>query len=501
MVSTRRIHQAEFSRMWLIENLASPAHVPSYEGLWKAGRSTWTFGDITPLYVPDPDQYGQFLTSGKIIGERGSPEIAIEARYLQDQVSTMLRLARLGCDHDLQLHIGQCQDPQDFNNGWTKIVVLERARPTQYGTTELGALMPSERSQVNEEVPWQGEDYFEIVRMIFAEQAAAQVVQEVIDIGICDRVTCGECGLASDGCQIILALTLTNAGSPGLPAEVLFSEDGGLTWSDTNISTLAVNEDPNRFACVGVNMVVVSEDTDSLHFAPIADILNAVEVWTEVNTGFVVGNGPLAIYSTGPRHTWIVGENGHVYFAVDPTVSVVVQDAGVATTQDLNDVHAYNSDNIVAVGNSNAVILSRDGELWVALTGPNPGVALNAIWMKSEDEWLIGDAGGQLWFTQDGGSSWTEKTFPGSGAGVIRDIKFTNNTVGWMAHDTAAPAGRILRTIDGGNSWYISPEGNTTIPGNDRINALGPCIENVNLIYGGGLADDAVDGIIVRGSD
>jgi hypothetical protein len=72
-----------------------------------------------------------------------------------------------------------------------------------------------------------------------------------------------------------------------------------------------------------------------------------------------------------------------------------------------------------------------------------------------------------------------------------------------MAHSTAVPAGRILRTIDGGNSWYVAPEGNTSIPANGGIKALAPCEDNVNLIFGAGLAvagSGEQDGIIVKGS-
>ena len=147
-------------------------------------------------------------------------------------------------------------------------------------------------------------------------------------------------------------------------------------------------------------------------------------------------------------------------------------------------------------------MLTRNGgTTWAPITGPNPGVNLNAVWMRGKDEWFIGDAGGQLWYTIDGGNTWTEKTFTGSGAGVIRDIKFINGTVGYMAHDTGTPAGRILRTVDGGYSWYVLPEGDTVLPANDRINAVAPCSEaDPNTVYGGGLADDAVDGIIVKGA-
>lgn len=499
MVSNFRPTANAFSRLWLIENRASPARVPSYEGQWMAGSVSWSQGDITKIEVPDDERYGAFRTIAKIVGQQGNPTLPVTARYARDVQSTLLRLARLRCDHDLQIHIGQCQNPQQFNDGWDKVLVLEAARPSDYSTTDIGALQSDQNAVVNEDVPFEGEDFYEIVRKTFSEQAGSQIVQEIIGVVVCDTVQCGECGIPSGGCDVVFAVTLSNAGSPGLAAEVIFTQNGGTSWLDTLVDTLAANEDPNGLACVGINLVIISEDSESLHYAPIADILTQTETWTEVTTGFVATNGPLAIYSLSPRHTWIVAENGYVYFTADPTSGVSVQDAGIATTEDLNAVHAFNSQNVVAVGANNAVIVTRNGSDWTVLTGPNPGVVLNTVFMRSENEWMVGDAGGQLWYTQDGGVSWTEKTFPGSGSGSVRDIRFSTPSVGYMAHSTSTPAGRILATIDGGNSWYVLPEAaGLTIPTNDYVGSLAVCDSNPNVMYGGGLAGNGTDGFLVK---
>lgn len=501
MAGSRQLQRSDYSRMWLIKYRAGPANVPSYESYWKAGSPSWALGDLTNVYVPRPDQYGQFDVAGVIVGERGNPQLPVTARYLADARSVLLDLARAGCPLDLQIHMGACQDPRSFNEGWNKIMVLEGAQPTQWGTTDLGAMMPSEREMVNEEVPFTGQTLYEILQIIFQEQAAAQVVQEVVDITICDRASCGACGIPSDGCSVVFAVTLTAGGSPGLPAEVLYTEDGGATWGDTNVSTLAANEDPNALACVGINLVVISEDSESLHYAPSADILDGTETWTEVATGFVATKGPLAIFSADPQHTWIVGEGGYVYFTEDPTAGVEVQDAGVSTVQDLKAIHGVDALHLVAVGVSNAVLVTDNGgETWAAITGPAVGVTLNTVWMHSLTTWFVGTADGKLWYTQDEGDTWVEKTFPGSGAGVVYDIQFSTPTVGWMAHATATPAGRILRTVDGGNSWYVAPENNTSIPTNDAVKALAVCPDNVNLIFGAGLAGNAIDGVIIKGA-
>lgn len=496
---TNKFFTNDFSRVFAIPYTAGPAHAPDYEGLWKSGAAGWPQGDITRIKIPDDDRYGSFITVGKMKGEQGNPTLNIMARYTRE-LSDLLALVRKGCDTDIQVHMGLCQNPQDFNGGWDKILVLTNASPTNYSTDDLGALDDTERAVVNEEVPFSGEDMFEIIKLGLQEQAKSAVVQSVIDITICDTISCGLCGIPSDGCQRVFALTLTAGGSPGLSAEVVFTDDGGATWDDTNITTLAANEDPSAEACVGIYLVVVSNASTSLHYAEINDILNGTDVWTEVGTGFVVGGKPNDIFSAGPTQTWIVGDGGYIYYTEDPTAGVTVQTAGDATVQNLNAIHGYDSLNLVAVGAANAVVLTRNGgETWASITGPAVGVVLNTVFMKSEDTWFIGTAGGKLFYTEDGGTTWVEKTFSGSGAGQVRDIVFVNNTVGYMAHSTATPAGRVFRTIDGGFSWYMLPEGTGTIPANDFVAALAVC-EDPNIFFGGGLADNATDGFIVKGA-
>ena len=70
-----------------------------------------------------------------------------------------------------------------------------------------------------------------------------------------------------------------------------------------------------------------------------------------------------------------------------------------------------------------------------------------------------------------------------------------------MSHTTIAPAGRLLRTYDGGYSWIVLPEATGVIPANDRLNAIATCPIDANIVVGVGLADLTADGIIVVGED
>lgn len=495
----RNMQKTSQTRLYLIEDRANPGNAPSYQFLSRMLGVSWPQGDITPIRVPDPSQYGKFITVDRIKGQQGLPTTSIEARLTRD-LSAYLELVHKGCAFDLQLHAGVCEDPRDFNGGWEKIYVFEGAEASDYTTGEMGALDGDQEAIVNETIPVSGLDYYELKRIKGSEIGASQIVQRVVDVTICDSRQCGECGISSDGCEKIFALTMSAGGSPGLPAEVLFSGDGGATIEDTSVTSLGAAEDPTALACVGVYLVVVSNESLSLHYALISEILEGTETWTEVGTGFVVAKGPNAIFSQGSVFNWMVGDGGYIYFSGDITSGVSVQSAGAQSTENLNAIHGADEENIVAVGNNNVVLVTENGgDSWASVTGPEVGEDLLTVWVKTDLIWLIGTASGKLWYTEDGGANFTEKAFPGSGAGIVRDISFSTPTVGYMAHETAAPLGRILRTLDGGFSWYVLPEqAGLSLPDNDGIYAVHACSEDPNLVFGGGLGANATDGILVK---
>lgn len=495
--------RSPFSRVFTIRDLAGPAHAPVYQGQARAMGPTWSFGDRTPIREPDPDRYNSFRIIGAIKAEKDLPKVSLENRYSYT-VSEFLSIARTGCPFDIQVHFGKCQDPRDFNNGWDKVLVIESADISQWATTELGALDQGQDAIVNETVDTNGLDMFELRKLVLSEFGTSEVIQEVVDIVICDSAACGACGITSDGCQHIFAIQKATVTSPGLPAELIYSSDAGGTLGQTNVTTLPTNQDPNALECVGTRLVIVSNGDCAIHYALLTDILDDAgpASWARNASGLVCPAGaPNNIFSAGSAQTWLVGNGGYIYFSSDITGTLAVQSSGGVTTQNLNSIHGIDDQNLVAVGNSNAVLYTNNGgDTWATVTGPSVGVNLNCVWMHSLTEWFVGTAGGKLFYTINSGTTWVEKTFSGSGAGSVRDIKFATPTVGYMSHSTATPAGRIFRTIDGGFSWYVLPEGTGSIPANDRVTALAACGEDPNVVFGGGLGDNAIDGFLVKGN-
>lgn len=491
-----------FSRVFLIDGGARPDHAPVYQACMKGGGVSKSWGDLTSIECPSQIQYDQFTEVDAIKGAEERATMDLMGRYLADVASELLRIGNIGCGVDVQIHFGKCTDPTDFNT-FTKAVVLENAYLSSWSTDDLGAMSSDERNPVTETGSISAPEVYEVLRLSLSKVAASIVTNEVLDVVICDQVACGECEDDSSGCQHIYTVTRQAGGSPGTPPDIVFTVDGS-NWYADDIDSLGAAEDPSAVGCVGDYVVVVSNDSGSAHYALKSEVndVDYDETWTEIATGFV-GAPNDCHRATGGRYLYVCGDSGYVYRTDDITGGVTALDAGVATTENLNAIFAFSDDFVVAVGNDGAVIYTEDGVTWaLANTAPvGAGTNLNCVAVQSETVWFVGTSVGTLYYTVDKAASWTLKGFPGSGAGVVYDIAFANASVGYLAHATVTPAGRILRTYDGGYSWQILPEGSGTIPANDRINALAACIYDENFVVGVGLADDASDGVIVLGRD
>lgn len=498
-----KLAKSSFSRVFVQEGAPSPNLEPQYYGLSRAGALTWAQGDISPVRIPSDSRYDDFVTIDTIKGAQGLPSLPIEFRK-ELAASRVLELVQRGCDIGLQIHLGQCKDPRDSNAGWSDghVIVIPGAGITNFSTSELGALDSDQRAILMETIEVTGQRIYQIKPLKPSLKAGTLITDEVIDVAICDSVTCGSCGLPSDGAQVMFALVADSSGSPGLPAKVVYTSDGGATWASSPITSLGLAEAPDAMACMGAYLVVVSNDSQSHHYILIADLLEGLGGWTEVTGGYNASGKPNDIHVVHANLAFVVGDGGYIYKLTDPTAAVTESSSGDVTTQILNAVSGVGEDFIIAVGASNAVIATfNGGATWATITGPVAAVALNGIAAQTDQLYLVVTGGGELWYTLDGGTNWTEKAIPRTGTGSCADIVFVTREVGYIAH-TVSNVGYVYRTIDGGYSWYELPEGTLTMPTMRAANALAvpsdPGVENVLLI--GGLAADANDGVLILAS-
>lgn len=488
------------TRVFVIEGRARPDHTASYKSCLRMMALSQGFGDIERIECPDPHKYGGFIEKAEIKGATERPTTSLEGRYPQDVLSDLLKLARKGCAFDVQLHTGACQDPSVFNE-YDKALILEGAYLTNYGTEDLGALQSGDNAVINETSDISAKDAYEVVPLSVSAKTPTLVVNEVLDAVLCDSVSCGDCETESDGCNKIYAITTGTTGSPDTIPDFVYSIDGGATWYVHDIE--GVTSPPGEVECLGDYVFVTVNTANEVAYALKSEMDGYTDpTWTLVTTGFVTGGEPNAAWSDG-SYAFIVGDAGYVYGTSDITAGVTVLDAGVADPDHLFCVHGLSSEFAVAGGQNGALIFTSDGISWTsAPTSPvGVGVTINTIWVKSTTEWWVGCSNGNLYYTLNQGVTWATKAFSGSGTGQVYSLVFPTPSVGYLAHASTTPKGRVLRTIDGGNSWKLVPEKTGTMPSNARIDAIAYCPADPNFFVGVGLGDIvAGDGFVVLGS-
>lgn len=495
--------QTLLSRVWLIEGGARPDHAPDYESCMRAGAAEQSFGEPTQVLCQDPTTYGKTTVMDEIIPVPELPTAELMGRYMLDTASKLLRLAKQGCPADVQVHFGKCENPMDFNEGFKKALMLETARMTSWSSDELGSL--EEGTVINETAPITARELYEVLPLSLAEKADDVVVNAVRDVVICDTIGCGDCDNESDGCQIAYALADASAGSPGTAGDVIWSIDGGENWASDEINSLDAAEAPSALACLGKYVVVVSNDSGSLHYKEKATInAGTAGGWNEVTTGFVAGGEPNDIWSVGTL-AFIVGDGGYVYTCTDPTLGVTAVDTGDATTENLQAVHAISEERAVAVGANDSVVFTTNRITWQTGDATGGGGTNQSVWMHDKDVWSVGDNAGNLYYTLDQADNWTAKGLPGAPSS-IQDIAYSTKSVGYITGiNTAGTGGWMARTYNGGYSWRAMPEGPGSLPGTPGfIQAVAACVEDANMaIFVGGIGTygAATDGIIIVGKD
>jgi hypothetical protein len=487
------------TRVFLIEGRARPDHSPSYKSCLKMTAYSQALGDTTKIECPDPYNYGKFIEKGSISGATERPATSLVGRYPQDVLSDLLKLARKGCAFDVQLHSGSCTDPSSFNE-YDKALILEGAKMSNYSTEDLGALESGENAKVDETSDISASDAYEVVPLSVTNRTPTLVVNEVVDAVLCDNISCGDCVAESGGCEKVYAVTNGASGSPATVPDLVYTLDGGATWFVYDVT--GVTSPPGSIECLGDYVFITVNVPNEIVYALKSELDGlTVPTFTLITTGFVTGGEPNDSWSSG-TYAFIVGDSGYVYGTSDVTTGVTVLDAGVATADHLVCVHGLSSEFAVAGGQNGALIFTVDGASWAFAPSTPVGIGaiIHTVWVKSETEWWVGASNGNVYYTLNQGVTWTIKAFSGSGSGVVESIVFPTKSVGFLSHTTAAGKGKILRSIDGGNSWKLVPEKTGSMPANDKLNALAFCASDANFILGAGLADDASDGFIVVGS-
>lgn len=489
------------ARIFIIQNRARADHDLQYASYAKLTGVSRTHGEITPVEIPDPDNYDKYLEVDEISGQDSRYTATIVAKFPSNIRSLLQYLERCKEPFDIRLQFGDCENPSDPTS-FAKGEILEHVRVTGYSTDDLGSLQSDESTEIRETLSISFRNFYDFVRMAYFSRASSLLTTEVNDIFVRQS---SRCFGASCSCNLVFAVTKGGAGSPGTGPDLVFSVDGGSNWYAQDIETLALAEDATGIADVGEYLVIISNAAGSISYTDINQfyypgVAGFNPEFTETTNGFV--EPPNAIRSTGMK-AYIVGDGGYIYMTDAPGSGVTVLDAGVATSSNLNAVAVYSGSYIVAGGEDGAIVYSVDGESFqLAPTTPiTAGTDVTAVAMRTSSEWIVGTSAGTLFITYDSGRHWTQLYLPGATPTSISDIVWQGESAGYIAA-VVGGAGRVYRTLDAGRNWMIEPATSAgSMPTAVRFNKLGICKLDANQVFIVGAVEDAGAGILVVGAD
>jgi photosystem II stability/assembly factor-like uncharacterized protein len=462
-------------------------------------------GGSDPIRVHDPRRRGGYVNVGSTVDPPDFDSGSINFMVKHGGISWLA--GDLTCANNFYELVGVCRKPDDFTSGWTDFVrVYSYAQANDRSYTGNTTFEDDDGSMTEIEYTFEGGIY-DVGALGFGEQGGQQVEREVVDVVFGSTLDCGNCGNTDDGTGRIYAVTKSSgAGSPGTPAEVVYTTDGGATWNNVNITGLGGTADPTGIAVVGNFLVVLDSAGGGYYYAEINTLTGVPGTWTNVTSGFVAGKAPNDLYVAGASEVYFAGDGGYLYKSTDITAGVTAINAASATTADLQRIHGVD-ETIVAVGESGAIVVSTNrGATFATATTSPTSATIRALWVLDAYRAWIGTSGGKVYYTLTAGATWIEQTF--SGAAVIDDIVFATDEVGYVAARTATPAARLHTTYNGGANWSSSATtGNPRIlnfPTFARANRIAvpvdvPNVTAANNVVLGGLSAGGTDGVIFQG--
>jgi hypothetical protein len=464
-------------------------------------------GAIEPIKVYDPRRAKQFKFAGRKATAPDFPTATL--RLLERRGALPFALGDMSCAFNLYLSVGKCDDLSDFLHGWEDFVeIVSYAEGT---SVDEGARMAWEDdTQAEDAVAITLERKYGIGALSFAAKAAAEISREVVDAVYGSNLQCGDCGPSDDGTRRIYAVAKSSgAGSPGLPAELIYSVTGGTSWVQTTITSFGATEDPLAIDIAGDKLVIIG--ADAYYWATLNAKTGVPGSFTKVTTGFVASKTPRDLFVLGPQAIFFVGDGGYIYKSTNLAAGVTPIDPGDATTENLLRIHGDGQNTLVAVGAGSTVLKSTDrGVSWAATVAEPSAIQLDvtAVCVRSSEHFLVGTGNsGRVFYTLDGGEIWSAIEFTGTGSGYVRDIVFATDEVGYFVHDDTTPTGTLWSTWNGGADWVRNDGGSRRVlnwPVIDRVNRLAvPAaaaqVDANNLVIAG-LAGDGTDGVLLRGS-
>ncbi len=467
------------TRSWIQTKGPGPASELELFALYGAlGGLDMPEGSSTPVWRRSLAIRNAYRKVGESIDPPDTYTASIQEGIPRASANFLLRARKSREKFAVQAVVHQDASPVNPTAFESKLIV-EGLRVSSVSITDVEAFEGDEEVRVEAELEFDWADF--VYPIMFGEEASSEIDELAVATAVWPSYDAGH----DDEKEIYIVQQ--GDGAAASP-KLIWSHDGGATWTATSISDLGVSDHPTDIILVGEYGFICSNAGESYVWFRRADPTTLAEI----TGGFVASKGPNAMWAKDLANVFMVGDGGYIYKLDMVGLAVEVVSAGVETTENLTAIDGQGNV-IVAVGANNALVYSTNGgKSWALGTGPSAGVALNTVQVidNGRDEiWHVGSDG--EYYSYNRGSAWTEKSLPVT-VSTVNDIKFSEELdgVGYLAYETATPEGGVLRTTDGGQSWEA--DSITALPDCDAIDDL--AVGGPNYVVAVGDLDGA-DGI------
>lgn len=457
--SADEIQQQRHIRAWTQRGGPRPSNRIRYAG---PDEQYMVFGDVKnpnvggvdPVRFWDPEARDQFRLIGQKIGSPDFPSSTVSFMRRHGGISWIA--GDLPCLNNYYELIGDCGYPDNFLTGWSDgVTIYSYGRGTD--RTHKGRTSQDSDDPLMDDVDHVYAAVYDIGGLSFGENATTFVEREVIDLVYGSTIQCGDCGPTDDGTNRVYMVTKSSGpASPGIPAEVIWTADGGVTFNQQNITGLGGTVDPTGIEVAGNYLIVLDTAGNGYWYAEINPLTGAPISWTNVTAGFTSNNQPNDIYVASSQEVWFCGQNGRIYKSTDIPTGVSEVNGGLATTADLIRIDG-SGDTIYSVGESGVIIKStnRGRTFATTTTSPTSGT-LRALDVRDQYYVWIGSGTGGVWYTLDGGETFVQVSL--SGIQVVDDIRFATDEVGYiMGRAPNSATARLWTTYaSGAGGWSSS---------------------------------------------
>jgi photosystem II stability/assembly factor-like uncharacterized protein len=240
---------------------------------------------------------------------------------------------------------------------------------------------------------------------------------------------------------------------------ILKTLDGGKTW----VQVQAPENDPNTW----LSSICIVNQTNIWISGSLGTVYSSTDngnTWTKFDPNIFHNQFMQGIWAITPQKVYVAGngqERGYIFSTTD----------GGATWDSISPSANYNKNNWIGVTSYNNVIViyggkshytaSTDGGItWKndsVQAGGGAGAAdLNDLFMLNPETWWGAFDLGQIFLTNDGGSSWISQETNQNGQWMFGIDAWDSQFALAVSRNSYPPlSGLILKTVNGGTTWEV----------------------------------------------